>query len=139
MKRGLLLATLAFGGVLALIVGFRLETAGLSVLVGVICGVLASLPVSLVLLWALARERDARQRLEEHRWEAQRPAPAAPPVLILNAGRESERLPQPPLLDMPAARNFVIVGEEEEQADPRRGAQPATRAGGDPARMTDTR
>ena len=130
MKRGLLLATLAFGGVLALIVGFRLETAGLSVLVGVICGVLASLPVSLVLLWALARERDARQRLEEHRWEAQRPAPAAPPVLILNAGRGPEMLPGLNALptSVSGPRDFIIVGEDEQNADSGRGYTDGTRS-----------
>lgn len=113
MKRGLLIVAAAFGVALALVVGLRLETAGLGVLAGVACGVLAGLPVHLALLWALAREREARQRLEERRWEAERPAAPAPPVFILNGGRLADPPPQLPLLGAPSARNFVIVGEEE--------------------------
>ena len=117
MKRGLVIAAAVFGAALALVVGLRLEPAGLSVLAGVVCGVLAGLPVSLGLLWVLAREREARerearQRLEERRWAAERPA-VAPPVFILNNGREADRPLPYPLLGEQAARNFVIVGEEE--------------------------
>jgi len=123
MKRGIVIGAVSFGLVLALIVGFRLEAAGLSVLVGVVCGVLATLPVSLVLLWALAREREARQRLEERRREAERPAAASPPVFILNSGRGTEMLPRAnmPNVSLGGPRDFVIVGEEEQNLDASQG------------------
>jgi hypothetical protein len=119
MKRGIVVAALAFGVVLALVVGLRLETAGLGVLLGVVCGVLASLPVSLVLLWALAREREARQRLEERHWQAERPAAVSPPVFILNSGRGPEMLSggNMPNVSVGGPRDFVIVGEEEHLTD----------------------
>jgi hypothetical protein len=132
MKRGIVIAALAFGVVLALVVGLRLEPAGLGVLLGVGCGVLASVPVSLVLLWALAREREARQRLEERRWEAERPAaPVAPPVFILNSSRQADPVPQLPLLGAATPRNFVIVGEEEHDPGSGRDCTDVARARGD--------
>ena len=119
MKRGVLAAAAAFGIGLALIIGLRLETAGLAVLAGVACGILATLPLSLALWWALAREREARQRLEERRWESP-PQAVSPPVLILHSGRGTEMLPggNAPAISTP--REFVIVGEEEHQTDAHR-------------------
>jgi hypothetical protein len=131
MKRGIVVAALAFGVVLALVVGLRLETAGLGVLLGVVCGVLASLPVSLVLLWALAREREARQRLEERHWQAERPAAVSPPVFILNSGHQADPAPQFPLVGAPTPRNFVIVGEEEHDPSAGRECTDVARARGD--------
>jgi len=116
MKRGILVAAAGFGAVLAVVVGLRLEAGSLALLVGVVCGLVAGLPVSAALLYALTRERAARARLEERRWEAERPA-AAPPVFILNAGREVGLQPQVPLLGKGPARDFVIVGEEEHRTD----------------------
>ena len=118
MKRGMVLVAVGFGAVLAVVVGLRLEAGSLALLVGVLCGLLAGLPVSLALLYALARERAARAQLEERRWEAERPA-AAPPVFILNAGREAGLQPQAPLLGerMSTPREFVIVGEEVPDTD----------------------
>jgi hypothetical protein len=120
MKRGIVVAAAAFGAGLALLVGLRLEQAGLAVLVGVVCGVLAGLPMTLVLWWTLAREREARLRLEERRWESERPAAAAPPVFILNSGRGPEMLPSGNAPAYSAPRDFVIVGEEEPAAGARR-------------------
>jgi len=118
MKRGILVAAAGFGAVLAVVVGLRLEAGSLALLVGVVCGLVAGLPVSAALLYALTRERAARARLEERRWEAERPA-AAPPVFILNAGGRGEALSSAPLLGerAPTPREFVIVGEEVPDAD----------------------
>ena len=122
MKRGVLIVGVILGLALAVVVSLRLEAPGLAVLVGLICGLVAGLPVSLALWSALARERAARQRLEEQRWGQERPA-VSPPVIILNAGRGAEALaPQAPLLTERAARSFVIVGEEEESTSQARTA-----------------
>ena len=114
MKRGFLVAGIVFGVALAVIVGLRLDQAGLAVLVGVVCGIVAGLPISLVLLYSLSREREARQRQEERRWPEERPA-VAPPVFILNAGRGAEPQPHFPLLAENRPRDFVIVGEAEDE------------------------
>ncbi|MGC8873453.1 MAG: hypothetical protein ACP5SI_03270 [Chloroflexia bacterium] len=116
MKRLVALAAVGFGVALGLIVGLRLEQAGLAVLVGVASGIVAALPGTLLVLYLWWKERTQRLR------EAQRPAwesryPAYPPVVILQAGREIEpllsRLPQ----GNSAPREFVIVGEEELSGD----------------------
>ncbi len=106
--------------VLAIVVGVRLDKAGLAVAVGVVCGILAGLPVSGVLLLMLQRERQDRQRMEEQqRWHQER-QPMAPPVIVLNAGRNEDMYPTGlalpagrPMRD--AQREFIIVGEEEGQ------------------------
>ncbi len=119
MKRVILILVGAFGAALALVVGLRLETSGLTMLVGVVCGLLGGLPLSLGLLWLVSREREARRQAEERRWAPERPAMAAPPVIVLNTAnpRGMESVPAYPLLGEQAARNFVIVGEDE--ADPK--------------------
>ncbi len=119
MKRGLLILLGAFGAVLALVVGLRLETAGLTMLVGVLCGLLAGLPLSAGLLWLVSREREARRQVEERHWQQERPALTTPPVIVLNTGnpRGVEQGPTYPLLGEQVARNFVIVGEEEPRTD----------------------
>ncbi len=105
---------------LAIVVGLRLDKAGLAVAVGVVCGILAGLPVSGVLFLMLQRERQDRQRLEEQqRWRQER-QPMTPPVIVLNAGRAEEMLPGGMALPMgrpmrDPERQFVIVGEEEGQ------------------------
>jgi hypothetical protein len=63
-------------------------------------------------LWMLSREREARRQAEERGWREER-ATAAPPVVILNAGRGAELLPSRPLLGEAPAREFTIIGEEE--------------------------
>ena len=119
MKRGILILVGAFGAVLALVVGLRLETAGLTMLVGVLCGLLAGLPLSLGLLWLVSREREARRQAEERHWAQERPAVATPPVIVLNTGnpRGLEHSQAYPLMGEQAARNFVIVGDEESRTD----------------------
>lgn len=115
MKRGFLVLMGAFGAVLALVVGLRLEKAGLTMLVGVLCGLVAGLPLSLGLLWMVAREREARRQAEEQNWAAERPAATMPPVIVLQTGSPPPGAAPPayPLLGEQGGRNFVIVGEEE--------------------------
>lgn len=118
MKRAILVALAAFGATLAVVLGLRLETPSLAVVVGILCGILAGLPVSATLLFLLWRERRERERLEQRRAE-ERPAATAP-VVILNAGRALDMLPGAPG-GFPAwtpagqaqGREFTIVGEED--------------------------
>lgn len=111
----LLALTITFGIALALVVGFRLEQASLAVVVGVICGIVASLPLGGALLYLLWRERQHQRQLEERPWRS--PGQLAnPPVIILNSGRGSDVLPGSLPMGPRAAesRDFVIVGEESE-------------------------
>ncbi len=119
MRRVVGLAAIGFGVTLALIVGLRLERAGLAVLVGFASGLLGALPGTALLLYLWWKERTERSR------ERERPAldvrPTYPPVVILEAGRNVvepllPRLPQGGL----GPREFVIVGEEEQAEEARR-------------------
>ena len=104
----------ALGAALALLVGLRLSGDGLAVVVGVVCGVMAGLPVDGVLLYLYLRERGLRREAEERLWRGER---AVPPVVIVSNGRGVEMLPEWRYGQMPlgerAGREFTIVGEEE--------------------------
>lgn len=118
MRTWFLLMAAAFGITLAVVLGVRLEEGSLAVVVGVVCGILAGLPVSGALFYLFWRERQERLRLEQRSWRGvERPA-AAPPVVILNSGRGAELLPrgfepQGYALGEAGPREFVIVGEED--------------------------
>lgn len=112
MRRGFWVAAVAFGVTLALLVGLRLEERSLAVVVGVVCGILAALPVTGVVLSLWWRERQERLQAEE-RPQVPLERPAAPPVIILNAGRGAERLAGGFSLGEACRRDFVIVGEED--------------------------
>lgn len=119
MKRVVGLVAIGFGITLALIVGLRLERAGLAVLVGFASGLLGALPGTALLLYLWWKERTERTRQAERSvWDAR---PAYPPVVILEAGRNVvepllPRLPQGGL----GPREFVIVGEEERTEETKR-------------------
>jgi len=113
MRRGFLIAAVAFGVTLAVVVGLRLEERSLAVVVGVVCGIGAGLPVSGTLLYLWWRERQERLQAEQRTVPGVE-RPAAPPVIILNTGRGGmERLPPARLLGEQGVREFTIVGEEE--------------------------
>lgn len=88
MKWVIVPAMLGFGVVLALIIGQRMSTDAMAVVIGVAVGVAASVPTSLLLV-ALLR----RQRLDERSsWQAQGGAPGypqlpQPPVIVVNPGQ----------------------------------------------------
>ncbi len=88
MKMIIVPAMLGFGVVLALIIGQRMSTDAMAVVIGVAVGVAASVPTSLLLV-ALLR----RQRLDERStWQAQGgptgyPQLPQPPVIVVNPGQ----------------------------------------------------
>jgi hypothetical protein len=113
-----------FAIALAVLIGTRMSSDALGMLVGVVCGVLASLPTSLVLVWALVRrtqgtsvEVGARQQMGSNSY---------PPVVVVNPGPGYGvgNYGQPPLTSMdrnmmlPAGqRSFKVVGDEETLLD----------------------
>jgi hypothetical protein len=106
---------IAFGVALAVVIGVRLDQAALAVVVGVVCGVLAGIPTS-VLIVSLLRRRDARSEERELRVERQRMA-QSPPVVVV-ASPAAPQLPQPAAWSggyaapLPAQRQFAVIGEE---------------------------
>ena len=112
LRRSLLWGVIAFGGILAIIVGVRLEQAALTAVVGVACGVGASIPTS-ILLVALLQRRRAQKERNRRRFAAQ-----APPVVIVTPQAASQYLepnarPDDYALPVPGQRRFSVIGEDE--------------------------
>ena len=116
MKQAAVIVSVVFAIGLAVLIGTRMSADALGVLVGAVCGVLASLPTSLVLIWALVRrtqgpgvEVGARQSVG---------AQSYPPVVVVNPGPGYgvSGYGLPPSQSLPAAggpRSFKVVGDEE--------------------------
>jgi hypothetical protein len=116
----------AFGVTLAVIIGLRLDQAALAAVVGVICGIGASIPTSVlvvsVLRWREAGLREDGRSRSRATWERRRVqsamAQSAPPVLVITAPgapqpRQATNWPNEYVTPVPAQRQFSIIGEEE--------------------------
>jgi hypothetical protein len=108
MKKVLAVAFIAFAITLAVIIGKRMSTDAMAVVIGVGCGVLASIPTSLLIL-AVSSRRGEREVL--------RP-PSYPPVVIVNPGNNQPQPhylspPFPTPLSQPPERQFRVIGDEE--------------------------
>jgi hypothetical protein len=122
MRRGVVIIGVVFAVALAVAVGSRMSADAMSVVVGVACGVLASIPTSLVLLWALARRGPGADRAGQAGM-----GNYFPPVVVVNPGpgygvpaygSSPHALPaggypaaSPALAAGP--RSFKVVGDEE--------------------------
>ena len=134
MRNGIILAAIAFAVALAVIVGNRLSNEAMAVVVGAVCGISASIPVSIGLVIAAShnwgRSEGPREigydqgRLgdyESHRYAPQPPVviitPPQPPAPYGFAPNHRGDLgqyylpPNVPLQEPP--REFKIVGGEE--------------------------
>ncbi len=140
---GIVLAFIVAAAVMAYQIGSRLSDEAIMTIVGVVCGITASIPVSIGLLIALTRERSTYVA-EEYTEPEPAPAPyhiyrPSPPPLpqmqqqasqmpqIIVVAPPQQQLPQnfspygnylpsPQMNALPAPmqeRNFKIVGEDE--------------------------
>ena len=108
---------LAFAVTLAIIVGRQMTTEAMAVVIGVVCGVLAGIPTSVLLLVALSRRDSLRSREEA----AARQAPAGyPPVVVIQGGALQPQLPAMQGGYWPApnaaplvSRQFHVVGDDD--------------------------
>jgi hypothetical protein len=118
MMRVLLVLGAVFCVALAVVVGTRMSVDATALVVGVACGVLASVPTSLLLIWALNRRDPAGT--------AARPAGPGfgyqyPPVVVVNPGQGYGRpgwgqaaFPGGDDMLLPGGtRQFKVVGEAE--------------------------
>jgi len=126
MKRALIPLMLGFGVTLALVIGQRLTTDAMAVVLGVAVGVAASVPTSVLLLALL------RRTTSEASWRSEAPpaapAPAYPQfgqpnIIVLNPaellGQRGGQLPYipPPTLELTqeaGLRRLRVVGDDEE-------------------------
>jgi hypothetical protein len=126
MKRVIVPVMLGFGVTLALVIGQRMTTDAMAVVLGVAVGVAASVPTSILLVALVRRaQREAGGRLEPS--QAAPAAYALPPqqpnIIVLNPGDvlgqrngHPAYLPQPPaeLLQDAGLRRLRVVGDEDE-------------------------
>ncbi len=108
----LLVFTAAFGLTLAVIVGQRLSDQSLAVIAGAVCGVAASIPPSLLIIWVTRRKQEQRVPY----------AGPYPPVVVVSpaayppgGGEGGNRYLPPmyaPMSTAPIQREFLVVGEE---------------------------
>jgi hypothetical protein len=118
MKRVALALVGVFVLALAVVVAKRLSADAMAVVVGIVCGIGASIPTGLLMLYVLnKRDADAAQRQQEQ----QRPASVAPTVMIIGppAGMQQPYWGQPmgapyfPQQMSPGAqRQFQLLGGE---------------------------
>lgn len=106
MKKVATITLIAFAITLAIIIGKRMSTDAMAVVIGVGCGVLASIPTSLLIL-AVTNRRDERQVHRQLDY---------PPVVIVNPGNNQPRYLQPPFptpLIQGQERQFRVIGDED--------------------------
>jgi len=112
MRNTLILATIAFAVALAIIVGNKLSNEAMAVVVGTVCGIGASIPVSIGLVIASSHNWGKQNAHEEVARGYQ------PPIVIVNPqqapmayGPSSYYLPAP--MNSPIeSREFKIIGGE---------------------------
>lgn len=108
MKKLWFLAAVFLAG-LGVVIGNRMSTEAMGVVVGVVLGVAASIPMVLIILLFLAR----RDKKEEERRQA-----AYPPVIVVSGGGQPHTM-RMPYLTPPAnyggdgQRAFTLIGDEE--------------------------
>jgi len=116
MKKILLIGSFIILGVMTAIIGFRLSSDALSIIVGAVLGMTAILPTILLVAFLLKKNQDAMA--------AQARSSQQPPVVVVSAGMmpsqffQPQQQPQqsPPLLAPPSQsvpRKFHLMGYEE--------------------------
>jgi hypothetical protein len=136
VKTGAVLILMAFAVTLAYSVGTRMSTDAVNVAVGVLCGIVASVPVSLGLLVALTRQRarayDDEPREDLHptpvygspRHQAPQIIVVAPPQSQYGPGQPTYGYPYPNAAsysnyapsqheDVIESRDWRIIGDDE--------------------------
>jgi len=115
-KRVMVAAGLLFVVALAVIVGLRMSTEAMAVVIGVIFGVAASIPTSLLIV-AVTRRAQERTIEESQRYRER----AQPPVIVVSPGGVSaspwsspfQTPVLPPAVNGEPTRRFHVVGDEE--------------------------
>jgi hypothetical protein len=112
MKQFLIIIGSLFAVTMALVIGLRMSPDAMAVIIGIICGVLASIPTSAIMVWVL-RQRDKQQ---EAPYGSVRNGHYPPVVVVNGHGQNGYANPPPPALTAastpPGSRDFKVIGQE---------------------------
>ncbi len=117
MPRLVILVLLAFAVTLAAIIGMRLSAESIAVVLGVVCGVAAGIPMSLLILFVSGR-RDNHVQETDYRPTGR--GAAYPPVVVIQGGAPAPNQLIPPYYPSgatayePDRRQFHLVGQPED-------------------------
>ena len=144
MRQLIILLALGFIVTLGVVVGTRMSSDAIAVLVGVIAGVAASIPCALLLMAVTRRpERNEHERYDSQRYDERRlndwryserldSRRAAPPVVIVTPGQATPQqlpyaasFPYAPTQQQPQ-RQFRVMGYEEADVQPDSATRTAT-------------
>jgi len=112
MKKVIVLIVLAFAVTLAVIVGYRMSTEAMAVVVGAVVGVLAGIPMAFLVLMATRRTQSS------YSYQSEPPQAPYPPVVVIQGGQATPL--QAPTLGPGAMaaevepRTYRVLGHEED-------------------------
>jgi len=115
MKRFMFIAGLVFIVTLAVVMGTRMSPDALAVVIGIICGVLASIPTSAMLVWVM-RSRD--KQVEMQMGQMRPFGGQYPPVVVVNGQGTNGYGNAYPTSALTAGsppmgpRSFKVIGQE---------------------------
>lgn len=124
MRNTILLGSLAFAVTLAILVGNRLSNEAMAVVTGALCGISATVPVTLALFIAMSRrwghappDQEITPRQYAPPYHTQQPpviVVAPPQMQTMPYGYSPSSFYLPPTINegAPRGREFKIVGEE---------------------------
>lgn len=118
LKQVVLGLCLVFAITLAVVVGKKMSTEAMAVVIGVVCGVAASIPTT-ALLFMVLRMKDGRERSKDDEGGRQSRSGAYPPVVVIQGGTPQAlpTAPQAGYWPTPVgapftSRQFHVVGED---------------------------
>lgn len=119
MKKFFTVMGAIFAVAMAVLIGTRISADALAVIIGIICGVLASIPTSAILVWVL-RQRDRQYEMQAY--QTRYGGSNYPPVVVVNGqGTNGYNTPSlPPALTGgmpgPMPRDFKVIGQENTES-----------------------
>ncbi len=114
MNKFLYVSAIVFVVTLAVVIGTRMSPDAMAVVVGIVCGVLASIPTTAILVWVL-RQRDKQM---EAQLGYRGGMGQYPPVVVVNGqGHNGANGAYPPSSlaagpSLAGPRNFKVIGQE---------------------------
>ena len=115
MRKAMMAVFLVFAVTLAAVVGNRMSAEAMAVVIGIVCGVAAAIPMSLLILLVSRRREQAAEDYTPYGPPTRREG-AYPPVVVIQGGSPAPTHLQPPYYSSSvdvAPRQFHIVGEDE--------------------------